>query len=326
MAWITSHDLDASIVEGVPYKTRALIAFGGNPLLTKPDSAAAASALRKLEFYVHADLFHNPSSDHADLLLPVASPWERPGLQAGFQISQQAESLLQLRPAVIAPRGESRSDEWIVFELARRLSLREHFFDGDQLAALEHVLQPTGVTVADLQAHPEGIPLALTTVSCKYREYGFATPSRKLEIHSEQFQAHGYAPVPRFADPEPANPRYPLRLMSAKWVIYCHSQQRQFPSLRARMPEPLVELHPTTAALRNIQEGDWIAIETREGSIQARARLIPTLAEDVVCSQYGWWKDAGGSYNDLISETDFDPISSSNSLRSARCNVVRMAP
>jgi anaerobic selenocysteine-containing dehydrogenase len=324
MAWITSHDLNKSIVEGVPYRTRALLEFGGNPLLTKPNAKGAAIALQQLEFFVHADLFHNPTSSHADIVLPVASPWERSGLNAGFQISQQAESLIQLRGAAIAPRGESRSDQWIAFELAKRLGLGKHFFEGDLDAALQQVIQPTGLTTAELKSHPEGIPFSLATEYRKYRKQGFATPSRKLEIYSERFHANGYAPVPRFQDEERDDLRYPLRLISAKWVVYCHSQQRQLPSLRNRMPEPLVELHPRTAAMRGIQERDWVSIETSEGSIQARAKLVQTLAEDVVCSQYGWWQESGGSYNDLISESDFDPISSSNTLRRFRCNVVRM--
>jgi anaerobic selenocysteine-containing dehydrogenase len=323
-AWITSHDLNKSIVEGTPYRTRALIGFGGNPLLTKPNSDGAADALSQLEFFVHADLFHNPTSNHADILLPVASPWERSGLNVGFQISQQAESLIQLRGAAIAPRGESRSDQSIVFELAKRLGLGEHFFEGDLDAALQHLIEPTGLTMAELKSHPEGISISLATHYRKYRRQGFATPSKKLEIYSERFHANGYAAVPRFQDEELDDLRYPLRLTSAKWVFYCHSQQRQLPSLRNRMPDPLVELHPRTAAMRGIQEGDWVSIETSEGSIQARAKLVRTLAEDVVCSQYGWWKESGGSYNDLISESDFDPISSSNTLRRSRCNIARM--
>ena len=89
------------------------------------------------------------------------------------------------------------------------------------------------------------------------------------------------------------------------------------------MPEPLVELNPSAAATRGIEEHDWVVIETCEGSIQARARLNKSLAEDVVCSQYGWCDDSRGNYNNMISDTDFDPISSSNTLRNFRCNIAK---
>jgi anaerobic selenocysteine-containing dehydrogenase len=47
----------------------------------------------------HADLFMNPTADMADVVLPVASAFEREGLKIGFEISAQAQSLVQLREA-----------------------------------------------------------------------------------------------------------------------------------------------------------------------------------------------------------------------------------
>jgi len=323
MGWITSYDLYKSVVDGEPYSTKALISFGGNPLLTKPNADVAGKALQQLEFYVHVDMFLNPTANYADIVLPVASPWERSGLYPGFQISQQADALIQLRPVVIPPLGESRSDSWIVFELAKRLGLGEHFFDGDMDAALQHVIELTGLTEAELKAHPEGIKLPLKMEYRKYQQQGFATPSKKLEIFSEQFKRNSYAPVPQFKEEELVNSRYPLRLISAKWLAYCHSQQRHIPSLRKRMPEPLVELNPQAAAAHGIAENDWVVIETSEGLIQARAKFNKSLAEDVVCSQYGWWQDSYRNYNNMISDSDFDPISSSNRLRDFRCKIAK---
>jgi hypothetical protein len=31
---------------------------------------------------------------------------------------------------------------------------------------------------------------------------GFATPSRKVELYSQTFLAHGYAPLPEFSEPQ----------------------------------------------------------------------------------------------------------------------------
>jgi anaerobic selenocysteine-containing dehydrogenase len=49
---------------------------------------------------------------------------EREGIADGFRVSQEADALWQLRKAVVPPRGESRSDRWIAFELAKRLRSR----------------------------------------------------------------------------------------------------------------------------------------------------------------------------------------------------------
>lgn len=189
------------------------------------------------------------------------------------------------------------------------------------------MIAPTGLTTAELKSHPEGITLLLEMHYQKYRQQGFATPSKKLEIFSERFQKSGYAPVPEFEMEEPADRRYPLRLTSAKWVAYCHSQQRHLPSLRKRIPEPLVELNPETASSYGIAENEWVLITTHEGAIQARAKFNKSLADDVICSQYGWWDNAQGirlNYNNIISDSDFDPISSSNTLRNFRCTISKV--
>src|SRR5262249_16948560 len=87
----------------------------------------ALKAFQALEFYVHADLFMNPSAEFADIVLPVTSPFESESLKVGFEISEAACSLVQLRRALVSPRGESRSDTRIIFDLACRMQLARLF-------------------------------------------------------------------------------------------------------------------------------------------------------------------------------------------------------
>jgi anaerobic selenocysteine-containing dehydrogenase len=96
------------------------------------------------------------------------------------------------------------------------------------------------------------------------------------------------------------------------------------------MPEPLVELNPLTASTHGIADNSWVTITTSEGSMEARAKFNPGIAVNVVCSQYGWWsnlhREANWNYNNIISDSDFDPISSSNTLRNFRCNITNSNP
>ncbi len=328
MGWISSKDLYQAVVHETPYPVKAMVSFGANPQLTKPPTNESETALKQLDFYVHADLFMNQTACYADVVLPVASPWERPGLYSGFHISQMAEAHIQLRPAVIPPRGESKSDQWIVFQLAKRLGLGSHFFSGDMEKALEHLLEPSGITREMLEAEPHGITLPLKTRYQKYKTEGFSTASGRLEIYSTQLQAHGYDPLPDFDETEALDPDYPLLLTSAKWVPYCHSQQRNVPSLRKRMPDPLVEINPGKAKELNITEGDWVKVVTRWSVLKARVRFNRSLHSDVACAQYGWWlldeKGEGQHYNGLIDPDRIDPVGSSNSLRQVCCSIEKM--
>jgi hypothetical protein len=91
--------------------------------------------------------------------------------------------------------------------------------------------------------------------------------------------------------------RYPrLEMMSpfdpscAKSLFFCETQHRQVAALRKSAPNPLVEMHPSTAETRGIKAGDWVSLETPLGSVRARAKLNATLDPQVVFGQHGWWE------------------------------------
>ncbi|MCB0207460.1 MAG: molybdopterin-dependent oxidoreductase, partial [Anaerolineae bacterium] len=277
----TSEEFYRAVLDEQPYAVRGLVGFGANLLLSHADSQRGREALAALEFYVHTDLFMNPTAELADVILPASTPFEHEALRLGFEISPAAQSLIQLRQPVVQPQGEARSDMEIVFELARRLGLSNQFWDGDIDAAYRHQLAPSGISLEALRASPRGIQPPVETRYRKYAEEqdgiarGFATPTCKIELYSQTLLEAGYPPLPGFEEPlvspfsqpELAE-RYPLIFTCAKHTLFCESQHRALPSLRRRAREPEIELHPDTAAARGINAGDWVAIETPNGSVR----------------------------------------------------------
>jgi anaerobic selenocysteine-containing dehydrogenase len=316
---------------------RSLVGFGANLLLSHAEAARGADALRALEFHVQTDLYLTPTAAYADIVLPVASAWEREGLRVGFGLDQAACELVQLRPAVVAPRGESRADIDIVFDLAVRLGLGNKFWDGNIEAALSHHLAPSGLTPAMLRAVPRGIRVPLETRFQKYRQGGFATPSGKVEIFSAAMQEIGEAPLPEFRAP-PSHPHFPLALTSAKTPLYCHSQHRNLPRLRRLAPDPIAEMSPATAYARGIGNGDWIVIATPRGRVRARARFNGTLGDGIVTAQHGWWQacpelglpgydpldEAGANVNLAIGTETVDPVSGAAPHRCYPCDIEKL--
>ena len=284
--FVTGEDFYTAALEHRPYRARALVNFGANMVMAHGDSARGRDALASLDFFVHADLFLNPTADLADIVLPVAGPFETEALRVGFEVSQPAQSHVQLRRPVVAPRGEARSDQQIVFALADRLGLGEHFWDGDLDAAWRHQLAPSGLTLEALRAQPRGITVDLSTAHRKHEGRGFRTPTGLVELYSQALAEHGQPAMPTFAEP-PLSPRsrpdlaaeYPLVLTCAKSLRYCESQHRQIAELRRAAPDPQVEVHPDTAAARGITAGDWVRITTPHGSVtrasQAQRRPRP---------------------------------------------------
>jgi anaerobic selenocysteine-containing dehydrogenase len=346
--FVTGEDVFTAALEGRPYRVHGLVNFGANLVMAHGDSARSRDALTALDFFVHADLFMNPTAEQADIVLPVTSAFEAEGLRVGFETSEAAQSLVQLRRPLAPPRGETRSDLQIIFALATRLGLGRHFWDGDLDSAFRHQLAPSGITLEQLRDEPAGVRVPLRTRHRKYAELdgdvprGFRTPSRKIELFSEELADHGYPPLPEFAEPRTSPrsrpdlaTRFPLILTCAKSLWFCETQHRNVPSLRSKVTDPQVEIHPDTAQARGVASGDWVRIETPHGSIRARAKLNSSLDPQVVCGQHGWWQactDLGlpayppfgpgsANLNLVLRQQPSDPISGSSPLRASVCNV-----
>jgi anaerobic selenocysteine-containing dehydrogenase len=347
---VTAAAVYRAILEGQPYRVKAMVAFGSDLLVGHGDPARGKAALAALDFYVHVDPILNPTAAFADLVLPACTCWEAEAIHPSFGGATDTATWAQLRKAVVPPVAESRSDLEIIFDLAGRLGLGAHFFDGDLAAAFNHHLAPSGLTVEQLRAHPIGVRVDAST---RYRKYaavdprtgqvrGFATTTRKLELYATRFARVGYAPLPVYQEPvdspigrSQASQEYPLVLTFHRLMQFCDEQQRHVPRLRRQAPEPLLEIHPRAAAAADIADGEWVVVETATGRVRLKAKYSEALHPRVVATTHGWWQGCpepglsgydplgadGANANLLIPNEAIDPISASVPHRSRMCRV-----
>jgi anaerobic selenocysteine-containing dehydrogenase/ferredoxin-NADP reductase len=335
-------DVYRAIVTSDPYPIRALVGFGSNHLLTQGDTDEIRRGLEAVEFYVHSDIVETPVARYADVVLPASTPWEREGLRFGFGISEAAQNLIQLRPAVLTPRGEARSDLEIVFALAKRLGMGDKFFHGDIDAGWNYMLAPLGITVEDLRANGGQIVRPIEHTARKYTQVdskghvaGFQTETRRVEFYSELLFRNRQSPVPVHVEEDVDRSLYPFTLISMKNGVFCHSQHRGIASLRRRASRPTIRLHGSTARLKNIGDGQAVEVESRYGVTRFVAEIDNTLAPDVLAAEFGWWEAceplgkqsytlsgaASSNFNTLVSAERRDPVSGSVNHRAVACNV-----
>jgi anaerobic selenocysteine-containing dehydrogenase len=333
-----------AVLTGDPYPIRALVAFGGNALLQNGDSRTGRRALESLDFHLHVDMFENPTARFADLLLPAATSWESPGLVTTFGGGPDTRCHAQYRAPVVTPRHESRPDIEVIFDLAVRLGLGDRFWAGDVDAAFEQRLAPLGITLADLKARPGGLRYDTDPPVFLGHEHtapdgtvtGFRTPTRKVELYSETFAAHGYPPLPGVTDRRRVFAgAFPLVLTSNKLVQFTHSSGRGIPALRRQVPQPYLEIHPADAVALGVTDATPVRLVTALGGVRLTARLSDTVPRGVVSTQTGWWEaceelglpghdpfDAdGANVNLIISHDVLDPISGSVPLKDYPCRV-----
>jgi formate dehydrogenase (coenzyme F420) alpha subunit len=322
--------LDA-ILEARPYPVRAMFLAGGNPALTWPNTRRVLAALDALDFLVVMDLYMTNTAERAHIVLPAAGPLERTQLitrQGQYGVGQPSWWVTLRRPA--APAGERRTDWWVWAELARRLGYGEYYPWASEEDAIADLLAPTGLTIADLQAHPEGMPYGAALQARGYEQTGFPTPSGKVEVRSSLLAEHGYDPLPGYREPQESPcsaPEvaavYPLILNAGKRVAaYTHSRHRNLSSLRRLEPEPVAEIHPDTAAQYGLRHGETARISSPRGSIVLKLEVTPNIRVGVVSLLHGWEE---ANANLLTDDRACDPVLSCPSLRAGLCRIDAVA-
>lgn len=341
LGWITARDLRRAVLEDAPYAVRTLMSFGTNLLATHAESTENLRMLQALDFHVHVDMFMNPTALNADIVLPASMPWEREALKLGFEITQAAVEMVQLRPRMIAPPGEARADYEIVMALALRLGMADAFFGGSVEAGWNHQLAPLGITVEQLRGQPEGLSFPQHAPRRKFARtgadgspVGFDTATRRVELYSTALHGIGQPPLPSFVDAAPVTPEsaFPIVLTTAKSGWFVHSSHRHVASLRRKSPHPQVQVSTALAHRIDVHEGEWVRVVTPAGSVRLTARIDPQLHDEVAVAEFGWWQgcDALGlsdeslqssNINSILSDAQRDPVSGSVPLRAVACRI-----
>jgi anaerobic selenocysteine-containing dehydrogenase len=317
-----------SIMEGEPYPIRGLLVIGGNPAVSMPNTARVREALSKLDFLAVAELFMTQTARLADIVFPAASHYEKCGLLAANMFGESKDYAL-VKQKALELEGP-RPDWWILLELSRRMGSTQGFPWETVEEAIDFQLSPSGLTVEQLSAHPEGIRFRDGEVYQKYEEGGFRTPCGKVEFVSETLRGLGYDPVPNWEEPkespvsQPDTAReFPLIGCSAgKSVNYMHTQFRNIPTLRGREPEPWVRIHPSDAKQRGIADGAWVRIRSPRGKSRSKAVVTEAVMRGVV-SISGCWGETfpEANMNPLIDDRARDPVTASTGSRSFLCEI-----
>jgi anaerobic selenocysteine-containing dehydrogenase len=322
--------------EGKPYPVKAFLVFGNNTLTTYANARLVYESLMKLDFMVCADLFLTPTAELADIVLPAAL-WTEIDQLAGLP-TVAANVVLANQKAVRV--GECRADEEIFVELARRMKLPVGTESVESVLNQQLEAGGTGLKFAELKQK------GFVKIPFKYRKFeesGFKTPTGRIELYSTRFEQMGYAPLPSYEEP-PESPisrpdvakNYPLVLTTGGRIPYFfNSEHRQIEKLRKAQRDPMVDIHPDTAARYGIKKGDWIWIETRRGRMRQRARITAGIDPRVVSAEHGWWfpeksaPDYGVWQSNVNLLTDneppYDPAMGTYQLRALLCRVAKVA-
>jgi anaerobic selenocysteine-containing dehydrogenase len=324
-----------AIITGEPYPVKAWVVMGANPVLTYASAGKVVEAMKRLEFLMVLAYTPSPTSDLADLVLPLVHPFE----QNSVKFSPYG-NWLSATPKLVEPPTGCREDIQILHDIAERMVQKGYIQTNFIPWKNNDELNEARFADADLSYQDlcDQGPIIKEPTYRKYVDSGFRTPSGKVELYSARLERYGYEPLPTYKECEESPvllPRlaekYPLSLTTRRSLEYLCSRSAAYAWVRKATPYPQLQIHPSTAKARGIEDGDTVAVETPMGAIRHVASLTADVHPDVVSGVYGWWLPEletvengylGTNVNAVMSyDPPYDPEIGINRVQGVMCQV-----
>jgi anaerobic selenocysteine-containing dehydrogenase len=277
-----------------PDRIRALISFGGNPLMGMGDPAFAKAGFDKLDLLVSLDCRMNATAEASDYVIATSQPFER------HEISIPGDSLfpepfVQYTAPVVDKPGEVIDDWEFFWGVAARMDVPLTFKYWNYGLKFDEI--------------PGGLPLSMTEqpdpeALCRFLAADSAVPFDEIKANPS-----GVRPnlEPRFVKPAPADalgrlelcppdvaaelaaladePRergFAYRLTCRRILHALNGAYRDSQEARRRFPVNYAHMNPEDMRADGIADGDMIEIASEFGSVRTLAKGEDRLRRGVV--------------------------------------------
>ncbi len=286
-----------------------------NPMVSEPDSIKWRELWHNIPFKITLDMWMSQTAFMSDLILPITTIFEEEDI-----VATSWSNRINYAQQAIEPQGEAKPEPMIFTELAQRLGIGE-FFPYTPTEWINYIIEPlrkVGITLEDLKKGSIRAPYIPQTA---WEDKKFLTPSGKAELLTKDelllTNEVNSSPAEKFFEMmalnkliKENNPRAltndkETRKTNTENVIYLDdyrpiivkdnnvtsaynyilitphpdmAMHSQFQTEEGFM----VFLHPETAALHDIQQGDRVIVESESGQIIATAYISEEVHKQVI--------------------------------------------
>ena len=299
-------------------KIECLFVYNCNPASTAPDQRELRTQLSREDLFVvvHEQVMTD-TCELADVILPATTFLEHRELRRGYGTMRMFDS-----PAVVAPVGESRSNNAVAGALLERLGLVR---DGDAMtddaivaqvfaaapegAAYQQQLADKGVAIPSSGARP--VPFV---------DVFPGTPDRKIDLVPAALDAVAPGGLYTYRA-DPRTTEFPLALISPALATQISSYFGQL-----RTAPGALQLSRADAAARGISDGDPIRIWNQHGEVHCRAKVDNDVRDGVCVMPKGLWAKhtANGFTSNALIPPDIADLGGQAAWNDARVQVERV--
>jgi formate dehydrogenase major subunit len=252
---------------------RGIYIQGEDIAQSDPDTQHVTAALEAMECVVVQDLFLNETAKYAHVFLPGSSFLEKNGTFTNAE--RRISPVRKVMPAL------GGKEDWeATVALANALGYPMHYKHPSEIMDEIARLTPTftGVSFARLDE--------LGSIQWPCNEQA---PDGTPTMHIDEFvRGKGRFVITEYVPTEERTSRkFPLILTTGRILSqYNVGAQTRRTANSMWHDEDRLEIHPSDAELRGIQEGQWVGIRSRAGETVLRARITERMQPGVVYTTF----------------------------------------
>jgi thiosulfate reductase/polysulfide reductase chain A len=319
---VTNGVIDASIGDDAFFK--GWLVYGTNLPQTIPGVVAKLeAAANSLELLAVVETMPSEMTGFADVILPECTYLER---YDDLRNSGERHPSLALRMPAFEPKYDSKPGWWIAKQLGKRLGLDEYFPWEDYSEKLDWQLRQVGSSLEEMQKigvknFPRKRPLYMREGT----RTAFRTPSRKIELYSQQLADKGFDPMPVYTPPDPVPDGF-YRLNYGRMPAHTFGKTVNNPMLFQLSPENQVWVNPLVAKEWSLKNGDYVRLGGTNGVVsnKVRVRVTERIGPDSVFMAHGFGHKSkrlrlaagvGADDSELMGNIKIDPIMGGTGMR-----------
>jgi anaerobic selenocysteine-containing dehydrogenase len=290
------------IAEGPP--VTAMLIQNTNPMSVAPDSAKVRKGLSREDLFVCVhEQFMTETALMADVVLPATTFLEHDDL---YQAS--GHSFLQVARAIISPVAQSRSNHFVICELAHRLGAQHPGFQMTEWELIEATLKASGKPTADQILAQRGLDCIPDFATAHFLTgFGHADGRFRIAPNWEE-RGPNHEQMPNFPDHfeviDETTEDKPFRLIAAPARQFLNSTFTETKSSRRLEKRPTILVHPALCERFALDEGSLVQIGNERGTVFLHVRPCEGMDERTLVVESIWPAAAfvgGAGINTLVS-------------------------
>jgi anaerobic selenocysteine-containing dehydrogenase len=274
----------ADLVKGGEFKFIYISCM--NPAMTLPNQHDFRAGISQQDVFVVTHETHwTKTTQYADVVLPAPTFLEKDDL-----VIPWGHNYVQYSRRAVHPITNSRSEVWVMREIAKRLGLTEDWLYEDPWRAVELSLE----NAFEGDSFQSLISGEILTLKTKPKD-SYSTPSGKIEFFSSKAAELGLNPLPI---------QIPLCIEKGNFILLTSATPKytstQFQEVHGAIPA-VVMMNTQDAERLVLNEGNIVTIANERGQVRMKVTISDTVPEGVVWSPRQSEGLAGEPQNCLMS-------------------------